>query len=596
MASRTRPHPLFTPNPSAKEWLNQATIWFILSLSIALLYRLPALLTAFSGDYVVQDDARQHVFWMQRFIDPDLFPNDLFADYFQSVAPWGYSMLYRLGVWLGIDPWTFNKLIPLAIALVTTGFAFGIVMELVQLPIAAFVSALFLNQSLMLRDDVVSGTAVAFLYPCFCAWLYFTLRRSWLPSAICIVLLGWFYPQGVLVVGGTLVLMGLGQVRWQCRRLTLVSSWAERRVVVSGLLAAFFVLLPYALKDSAYGPVLSLAQARTMVALSPQGWSDFFVDSPVEFWLFGQRTGLFPARWGTFDLKVQLQIWLTLAIPFLLIWPGRSRLAAKVAPRLWLLLQVAIASVGCYVLAYLFLFQLHLPNRYTEHSFRILVALGTGVATALISDRCRAFRPSRLRALLLMGILSIWAIAPIVEIGLSVARNTNVQFEDSRGNYYQGQFPDLYTYLQSQPKDTVIAGLDSEVNNLPGFTNRSIFIGGKGYALPYHLGYFREVENRSVKLIEAQYSLDPAVVQEFLSQYDIDFWMITPAMFTPEWVQRDPWLLQYSQNLDLTAIAAQTEQPTVIETLAPTCLAAEFTPFLLLDTDCLRSQLAATSE
>jgi len=247
-------------------------------------------------------------------------------------------------------------------------------------------------------------------------------------------------------------------------------------------------------------------------------------------------------------------------------------------------------------LAYLFLFQLHLPNRYTEHSFQILVALGTGVATALISDRFHNFRLSRLRALLLMGILGIWAIAPIVEIGLAVASNTNVQFEDSRGNYYQGQFPELYAYLQSQPKDTVVAGLDSEVNNLPGFTNRSIFVGGKGYALPYHLGYFREVEQRSINLIEAQYSFDPAMVQEFLSQYDIDFWMITPAMLTPEWVQRDPWLLQYSQNLDLTAIAAQMEQPTVIETLVPICLAAEFPPFLLLDTDCLQSQLAATSE
>ena len=38
---------------------------------------------------VVQDDARQHVFWMQRLVDPTLLQDDLFADYFASQAPAG---------------------------------------------------------------------------------------------------------------------------------------------------------------------------------------------------------------------------------------------------------------------------------------------------------------------------------------------------------------------------------------------------------------------------------------------------------------------------------------------------------------------------
>jgi len=53
---------------------------------------------------MVQDDARQHVFWMQRFLDPALFPRDLIADYFQSVAPAGYTAIYQMMAGVGINP------------------------------------------------------------------------------------------------------------------------------------------------------------------------------------------------------------------------------------------------------------------------------------------------------------------------------------------------------------------------------------------------------------------------------------------------------------------------------------------------------------
>lgn len=75
--------------PAARK--SSVNFWLSLSFAFAIIYGLIALQKAFSNEYVIQDDARQHVFWMRRFIDPDLFPNDLIADYFQSVAPWGYS-------------------------------------------------------------------------------------------------------------------------------------------------------------------------------------------------------------------------------------------------------------------------------------------------------------------------------------------------------------------------------------------------------------------------------------------------------------------------------------------------------------------------
>src|SRR5262249_44889873 len=94
--------------------------WLALSLVFALLVSSEAMRQAFSSPYVIQDDGRQHVFWMWRFVDPELFRGDLIADYFQSVAPAGYSMLYRGAARLGMDPIYFSKLLPMALGVLTT--------------------------------------------------------------------------------------------------------------------------------------------------------------------------------------------------------------------------------------------------------------------------------------------------------------------------------------------------------------------------------------------------------------------------------------------------------------------------------------------
>src|ERR1041384_852563 len=84
--------------------------WLALSLAFSAYFANQALHQAFRAPFVVQDDARQHIFWMERFLDPQLFPHDLIADYFQSVAPTGYSAFYNLMAHLGVNPMVLNKL------------------------------------------------------------------------------------------------------------------------------------------------------------------------------------------------------------------------------------------------------------------------------------------------------------------------------------------------------------------------------------------------------------------------------------------------------------------------------------------------------
>ncbi|HEY9297952.1 MAG TPA: hypothetical protein VIQ31_16655, partial [Phormidium sp.] len=58
----------FLTTSTAKTSKSQMIFWFTLSLTFALIYSFLGLKQAFSSSYVVQDDARVYVFWMQRFV------------------------------------------------------------------------------------------------------------------------------------------------------------------------------------------------------------------------------------------------------------------------------------------------------------------------------------------------------------------------------------------------------------------------------------------------------------------------------------------------------------------------------------------------
>ena len=257
------------------------SFWLTLSILAAILFSLSGLKLAFHSPYSIQDDARQHIFWMQQFNDRDLFSGDLIADYFQSVAPWGFTNLYKLIGTLGIDVILFNKISPLLIGVVTTIYCFLVCLEIFPVPFAGFISSLLLNQNLWMVDDLSSGTPRAFIYPLFLAFIYYLLRYN-LPFCILLIILqGVFYPQAVLISGAVLT-------------FRLFNDNRHRSVYLSGLITAAIILLIYAAKTSEFGDIVTPEQAKSLPEFMPGGRSAFFSDNFREFWLLGRRSGFFP--------------------------------------------------------------------------------------------------------------------------------------------------------------------------------------------------------------------------------------------------------------------------------------------------------------
>jgi hypothetical protein len=262
-------------------------VWFGLSLAIAAFYGVLALQQAFAGEYVVQDDARQHIFWMQRFTDPDLFPNDLIADYFQGVAPLGYRWFYQGFAILGISPITLSKILPFFLGLMTAGYSYWVTVQLLPIPLAGFISSVSLSQSIWYSSEHASATPRAFLYPLLLAFIYYLINaNSWL-CLFSLVLLALFYPQISLVCLGVLLLRLLsrkaGRWRWSSDRQ------AYRQFVIGFIFVAGIVL--YSQSQADFGDVISRAEAIALPEFQSGGRNSFFTTG-TDFWLTG-RSGLF---------------------------------------------------------------------------------------------------------------------------------------------------------------------------------------------------------------------------------------------------------------------------------------------------------------
>jgi hypothetical protein len=571
----------------------RSIIWFSLSLLVAAIYALLILQKAFAGDYVVQDDVRQHVFWMQRFSDPQLFPNDQIADYFQSIAPWGYTQFYRLFAAIGVQPLLLSKLLPVGLSLVAAAYAFGVGMQLLPVPFAGFLASLLTTQVLWTHDDVVSATPRAFLPPLFLAFLYYLLCRdrppaskathltvSLLPCLGAIGLEGLFYPQYVLVFAGVALLQ---LVNWQQGRLRLSQKKHDYQFVGACLGVAFLVLLPIALSHSAYGAVISEAAARQSPEFSENGRNQFFLSNGTQFWLWADRSGLFPS-FHPYSLLIGFLLPVVLLIAHR--YPTRFPLIQRISPKINLLWQITAVAIALFCAAHALLFKLYLPSRYTAYTLRFVLVFATAIVLALWLDalwhglRRQSQPPSHQKVL-------VWSITLLLSVALLFYPSyTKRHAGDS---YFVGDATKLYRFFAQQPKDVMIASLTKEADNLPTFAARSVWV-SREYGLSYQVEYLQEFRKRAIALINAQYSLDPAVLSAFLQTYGIDFWMLDRrSSFAAESLQKS-WIRQYPVPFQTALTHIQQGTP-VLKTLMRPCTVIRDRDLQVLSAKCILKKI-----
>jgi hypothetical protein len=542
--------------------------WYILSLTFAVGYILMGLRQAFSSEYIVSDDAREYISWMYRYFNQDLFPGDLIADYFQSVTPIGYGIIYKIIAALNIDLNFFSKIFPIVLGLITTSYCFLVSMQILPVPMVGFIASLLLNQSLCLYDDLFSATPRDFIYPLFLAFLYYLIRASRLGILIVIALQSLIYP---LIAFVDLLILFMRLFPWKNGQITISQSRKDLISFVASIMIAGIIILTYAIQSSQFGPTITTAVARTMPEYWHGGRFSYFSHNIISYWFYDRDSG-FLALIGP------PQLFLGLLLPIILKSQSRFLLSKQIKNEVKLLLQVVIASLIMFFTAHALAFKLHWPSRYTHHTFKMILAIAAAISITLMLDALFRWSRQNERQIFMLGAIIILAG------GLVLYPSSLKVFPKTP--YIKGQVPTLYNFLQKQPQNIVIASTSEEADNIPIFAKRTILI-GKEYALPIHTKYYAQFRKRMLDLINAQYTEDVNQIKDFIQKYHVTFWLLERSAFIPEYINHNTWLQQYQPAAQQANTKLQKSLP-VLATLINSCTVFETNNLVLLKTECIK--------
>jgi hypothetical protein len=532
------------------------------------------------GD-VIQDDARQHVFWLARLRDPELFRGDLIADYWQSLAPPGYTALYWI---LGtvVDPITGSKLLPPALGVLTALFTFLFVRQLYPLPAASFLAAGLLSWYVWQHADFTSGTSREFLLPFTAAqlWALATGRRALATGLV--VLAGLFYPVagalGVALLGTRLVQF----TGWRPKLASQRSSWAM--FVVAALLVTAAVV-PSQFASLRFGQVVTADQAQQMQDFGPSGRVPFFGQSPYRYWLKSDHSGLgLTAYDAVFKMPILLgYAALAALLPVALLFRRRST-AFQLSGQTTLLVRLLVASFALFFLAHLVLFRLYLPSRYIKYTVPLVLAIAAGLFVAVLIEEI----VNRTR----------WPNKPLLINGLMLLAGVSLVLYPARyeDTFVRDPHPSVTAYLRTQPKDVLIAGVPSETDSVPAFAQRRV-LANREHMYPWHLTYHDQLRQRTRELIGAYYSESPSAVAELAARYGVDIFLVNRAAFKePTFVQAwhgSPYGKWEPFNSSVARLVKNSSRFALLD-LAQRCAVVDDGIVAVVPTSCIRDQISST--
>jgi hypothetical protein len=239
-----------------------------------------------------------------------------------------------------------------------------------------------------------------------------------------------------------------------------------------------------------------------------------------------------------------------------------------------------------FIIAHLCLFTLHLPSRYTQHSWRLIMALANAMVLTIVLQAAATWITQQLRTFCSVKKRLVTLVLSSMVVALVLAPSYAVRAYPHRLGYVRGEAPSLYAFLRQQPKDTLVASLTQEADFIPSLAQRSVFV-AEEYAIPYHTGYYGPFRQRTSALFEAQYSENLSQVQGFIQRSGVDIWLLAKDTFTPEYVARRPWLMQFQPAASQAIARMQHGKVPALSRLTSACVVFADGHWLALDTQCI---------
>ena len=489
-------------------------VWvFVFALVIGILIQYPAL----TNPYVLDDDARQHLYWMRQFQDPELFQGDLLTQYAKNYQTWGVVLLYYLCSFF-VDPILMGKILTVILFSVTTLYLFKLVKHWTNKDTGLLAAVVFMGTPIYM-GTMSGGFPRSFGYPLLAMFLYYLARKEDLKVCLVFILQSLFYPMIFLI--SLLTYLPTFFSISKKKKYFNASGRKIKYFLISFLICTAILAGKYLYSyDPLIGKIVSRSQVERHLEFSMRvGRFPIFPPTPFLRQVtdnFSNGT-LFPGllkdytdKYSEVSILFNFKIWVAAAFLFLMTEISRRKIRVPCE-----MVFLFLSGVVLFGIANVVMFKLFLPRRYLSYSIPLI---GLVVLVFAIGGCFSKIRNDKIRKICQVLLL------------LFILRNYDLKamayFNDLSAQ------KDFFAYLKTLPKNTLIAAHPSVADNIPTFAKRKVFI---NYELshPFYDRYWQTIQMRTFAFFNAYYSEDPTVIYKFCQENGIDYIIVNKKHFNP---------------------------------------------------------------
>lgn len=456
---------------------------------------------------IFDGDAAHHVFWLYKYADPTLFPDDISVEYLRTSAPLGYRALYA-AIAPVIDVLNAQEVLSVVLFFLSGWMAWklGTAIEGPGRALRGFLAVMtcIAMVGVSRTSDLLPAMAFqrTFALPVtlLCLWALISGRYLWV--GISWLLSGLFYPVLLPVLG---LAGGLVFVRDLIAQRRMPSMW-----IANGLsgIAALVLALYFMPQVDWLGPAVTYQQAVAMPEYGTNGRLQLHVHGFFADYFRFHMMGL---GWSAQFLLV------IAAFTAAAIWMGRKLFLPTAA---WIFVGVGLVLwAAMRLFPEKLMFGLYLPNRHTRWSIAAfgIVAISAG-GYALIEAASRRMELRRIALVL--------AIVAPVATGLALAPRTislmRLPFDQDLEN--------TYAYIASLPNDMLVGAHPDLASYIPLRARHSVLTSTE-VSMPWMSGYYAKVKPRLEALLRAAYATDIEEVDSLLAPYGVDVFVTGPGVW-----------------------------------------------------------------
>ncbi|RPI20940.1 MAG: hypothetical protein EHM61_25940 [Acidobacteria bacterium] len=446
--------------------------------------------------YRVSDDTRQQIYPLYLASDGQLFHNDLLTRYFRSHTPPFYYYAHYPLAW-AIDAVVLSKVLQFGLLAVVLVFLYRI---------GVFLHGGFLGWTLVfltvhsptLAGLTDGGLPRGWAVPGLIVFVWAVLGERQRVALAATLVSGLFYPPIFLVLGPSYAV-------WTVLR----RAWSKWDLIALGVLALGF--WPMVFRDPEIGRIVTLEQAQRM--------PEWQIGSRFPFLPMPSLISLFSRNFVVGHLPPGLfgpWAWLLVAVGLSAFFMAKERLRFAAAVGLPLGFSLVMFEVSRLVA-----FRLHIPDRNLKYTIPFLgliliTVAGFGLISWLLT---KARVPGSAGWTALLVIVSSIAVG-----GSGFAGNLNL-WADQRFAWK------LYEFVERLPKDALLAGPPGEMDNIPLFSRRKVYVSDEANQ-PLYDRYYQEIRNRLTQVFKAYYATDLPVVADFRKETGVDYVLVRKEDFT----------------------------------------------------------------